>query len=583
MVRPRQGRRGGGRAATNQANAIKLRHVSKALSQTMNSIASAKPGRNELCPCGSGRKVKHCCTALAAPGGEAGLLQLLETARHHAYQRRDFVAAEQCYRQVLELKPNHAEAWAGVGQGLCWRHRLAEGKRYLARAAKALLRQADKTDGRVLLGFAEQMQIWGDMDLALQLARAAVRRLPENASAHYGVAVCLQRLHQTDAAIAALQRVLKLAPADSGTHIMLAVLEFDQKRYDAARQRLERVISAEADVRQLGRAYLELSKVYDKQKRYAEAFAAFTKAGELQRQLPETRALDAGYIFKKIALFKQGYSDDLLKRWTPEELDDALPAPVFLIGFLRSGTTLTEQVLAAHPQVLTSDENHLLEELSAELAAMAGISEDTPAALSRIGVEQARQLRAYYWQRVAEEFGPEALRKRFVNKVALNSIETGLISCLFPDAKIVFALRDPRDVCLSCAMQSFAASPATVNLLSWQGIATQYAAVMDLWLSLRDRIAPTWLELRYEDVVNDFEASFRRVFELLGVDWRPEVERFHERTVGRYVATPSFAAVSQPLYNSALARWRPYQQRFAEVMPQLAGFVRAFGYGEAEL
>lgn len=114
----------------------------------------------------------------------------------------------------------------------------------------------------------------------------------------------------------------------------------------------------------------------------------FAKAGELQRQLPEIRALDADYIFNRIELFKRGYSDDLLKRWTPEELGDALPAPVFLIGFLRSGTTLTEQVLAAHPQVLTSDENHLLEELSAELAALAGAGEDTPAALRRIGIDQ---------------------------------------------------------------------------------------------------------------------------------------------------------------------------------------------------
>lgn len=545
----------------------------------MNSKPSAKPGRNEACPCGSGRKYKHCCAEpAAAPAGEAGLQQLLETARYHAYQRRDFAAAEQCYREVLALKPNHAEALAGVGQGLCWRQRLAEGKRYLARAAKALLRQADKTDGRALLGFAEQMQIWGDMELALQLARAAAKAMPDNASAHYGVAVCLQRLQRTDAAIAALEKVLKLVPHDSGSHILLAILEFDNKQYDAASQRLERVVAAETEPKQLARACLELSKVYDKQKRYAEAFAMFARAGELQRQLPENLALDAGYIFKKIALFKQGYSDALLKRWTPEQLADGLPAPVFLIGFLRSGTTLTEQVLAAHPQVLTSDENHLLEELSAELAAIAGISDDTPAALARIGIAQARQLRAYYWQRVAEEFGPEALRKRFVNKVALNSIETGLISCLFPDAKILFALRDPRDVCLSCAMQSFAASPATVNLLSWQGVAEQYAAVMDLWLSLRDRVTPAWLELRYEDVVNDFEASFRRVFDLLGVDWRPEVARFHERAAGRYVATPSFAAVSQPLYNSALARWRPYQEYFAEVLPHLARFIDAFGY-----
>jgi tetratricopeptide (TPR) repeat protein len=547
----------------------------------MNHALSQKTGRNDPCPCRSGKKYKHCCAAHApadSAGADVELRHLLESARNHAYRQGNFAAAEQCYRDVLAIKPNNVEALAGVGQGLCWRHRRAAGRQYLVKAAKQMLRRPEKTEGRVLLELAEQLQMWGDLDVALQLARAAVKRMPENPSAQFGLAACLHRLNHADQAIAVLSKVLTLIPQDAGCQILMAILEFDKKQYVEARHRLERVLASETDPKQLARASLELSKVYDKQRDYAAAFAMLSRAGALQAQLPETRQINADYIFNKIALFKQGYDDSLLKRWSAADFADDLPVPVFLIGFLRSGTTLTEQVLAAHPEVLTSDENQLIEEVLAELAAISGIQHNPPEALRHLNIDQARRLRRFYWERVSEEFTQAALQKRFVNKVALNSIETGLISCLFPEAKILFALRDPRDICLSCAMQSFTASPATVNLSSWQGIAKQYAAVMDLWLNLRQQIAPEYLELRYEDVVGDFETSFRRVFALLNVAWDPRVIQYHEKMAGRYVATPSFAAVSQPLYNSAVARWQGYAEYFQPILPVLAPYIEAFGY-----
>lgn len=546
----------------------------------MNSAVSTAIGRNDPCPCGSGSKYKHCCaiSSTTPSATEPDYRQLLESARYNAYQLGEFAAAERCYREVLAIKPGNAEALAGVGQGLCWRRRRAEGRQYMVKAAKTMMRQIDKTEGRILLELAEQLQMWGEIDLSLQLCRAAVKRMPNNPSAHYGVASCLHRLNHTDQAVAAMSKVLRLAPNDSGCQILMALLELEQKQVDQARQRLERVIETEANSAQLARACLELSKVYDKQRRYDDAFEMLSRSGELLRQQPDSQRVNADYIFDKIALFKRGFDDALLKRWSVEDLADGHPSPVFLIGFLRSGTTLTEQVLAAHPQVVTSDENQLLDEIVDELEQMTGIRGNTPEALRKLNIEQARALRQLYWQRAGEEFTPAALKKRFVNKVALNSIETGLISCLFPDAKIIFALRDPRDICLSCAMQSFTSSPATINMLSWQGIAKQYAAVMDLWLSLRERIAPDYLELRYEDTVDDFERSFRKVFALMDLEWHEEVVRYHERLAGKFVATPSFSAVSQPIYRSSLARWQGYAKHFEPILPLLQPYIEAFGY-----
>jgi tetratricopeptide (TPR) repeat protein len=540
----------------------------------MNSAPSS-PGRNDPCPCRSGKKFKHCCASASANSITIGIERSLDNARHCAFQLGDFEAAEQHYRQALTLNPNHIEALAGIAQILCRRHRRAEGKLYFDKAAKSLLRRAEKCDESELLGLAQQLQQWGNIESALPLYRAAAKRWPKSLPALHGLASCLHRLHQTDLAIATMQ---KLASADAGWQLQLALLEIDKNQFSQARQRLEQVAEGNHDPRHHAHAQMELAKIHDKEGRHDQAFAALETAFGLNRNLTEIHSLDANYVFDKVEQLRNGYHAGLLQRWQVEDFADHGPLPVFLLGFLRSGTTLLEQALSAHPGVLSSDENTLINELDAELARISGIQGDSAAALRAIGIEQAKQLRQYYWQRAGEEYGPQALQKIFINKTALNSIEIGLIACLFPEAKIIFALRDPRDVCLSCAMQAFAPSPATVNLLSWQGIARQYAAIMGLWLHFRDAIKPSYLELRYEDTVNDFEGSLNSVFALLGLDWNPQVARFHEKSHGKYISTPSFNAVSRPLYRDSLARWRPYATYFEGIAPLLRPFVEAFGY-----
>jgi hypothetical protein len=251
---------------------------------------------------------------------------------------------------------------------------------------------------------------------------------------------------------------------------------------------------------------------------------------------------------------------------------------VFLLGFLRSGTTLTEQVLDAHSHIIATDESSVIFETSLQLEYISGITNNQATALRSLTLEQIGHLRRFYWQRMQAEYGPQVMSKLLIDKNALNTIELGLIGVIFPNAKILFALRDPRDVCLSCYMQAFSPSPATINLLTWNGIARQYGAVMDYWLQLRPWLQPRVLQLRYEDTVLEFEQSFRDVFDFLGVPWSSEVTRFHERLKGHYISTPSFSAVSQPIYTSALQRWKNYQSHLNDVLPHLQKFIDEFGY-----
>ena len=503
----------------------------------------------------------------------------LANARYCAFQLGDLAAAEQHYQNALAINANNFEALVGIGQLLCRRHQRKKGKSFLEKAAKLLLRRADKAEPSMLLDLAEQLRQWGSIETALQLYRATLKRSPQSVPAQLGLASCLHRLNQTNLALQLLSKGSQSHRNDAAYQLQLAILEIEQKQHATAKKRLQDIIDNESnESRYRARAHLELARIYDKTGEYDHVFPALENAAQLNQKQLEHSAFDKNEIFKKIEQFKVGFDNELLLRWNAEQLAEGLPIPVFLMGFLRSGTTLVEQALSAHPDILTSDENTLINELSNELTRLSGIHGDTPSALNAINLEQAKKLRQFYWQRVEEEYAAATLKHVFINKTALNSIEIGLISCLFPEAKIIFALRDPRDVCLSCAMQAFTPSPATVNLMTWQGIAREYAAVMNLWLHLRKRIAPEYYELRYEDTITQFETSLGQILHLIGLSWHPNVARFHDNAARKYIATPSFADVSKPIYRDALERWKHYQDQFSTVAPFLKPIIKALDY-----
>lgn len=509
-------------------------------------------------------------------------LESLQQQAQQAIARSDFAAAETYFRQLVEAKPNDAYFQASLGQALCCLHRRKQGIEHLLKAARILGRQASKTrDPHFLVQLSGQLAHWGEMATAERLARQAVALLPKSPVTLNNLVLCLSRLNRTKEALPLSQQVCQLLPEHPGCNIMLAILEAKLLDPEQALARLERIIAQNAEPDQTARAWLEKAGILDKTGRYDEAFLAMNKAGEMHAALSPYSPQQREMIYDTLELNREGFNQSLLQRWSKQTLiDDGLPAPAFLMGFLRSGTTLSEQVIGSHPQLIATDESTVIHEMSQELERMTGISGDHSRALALLRVPEIKHLRQFYWQRMREEYGDEVMRKQLIDKNALHTIELGLINVIFPEAKILFALRDPRDICLSCFMQAFGTAPATANLTSLPNIARQYQAVMDYWLAIKDLIQPNYLALRYEDTVNDFEATFRQVFAFLGVDWHANALKFHQRAQNRYISTPSFSAVSQPLYTTAVKRWQNYQTHIQTIEPQLQSFIDAFGYSD---
>lgn len=496
-----------------------------------------------------------------------------------AFQARNFADAAQWFEKALQSDPDDIQARMWLGQSLCLIGRTFEGTGYLREAGKDLLEYArDDGNTKFVLEIVQQLEQANDFSGAYDLGVEIIKLNPNDEAGFRLHALACSQLNKKEEALAAGEQAMKLAPANTMMHVLLGSLEADAGKNDAAKQRLEAALKAGLDPRSAFRAHKELARVLDKLGRFAEVFPHLHESTKLAASLPEYGRQGTAFLSNLIATNKSSFDRALLGRWSANRFPTETPAPVFLVGFYRSGTTLTQEVLAAHPEVSVADENNFVWAMQQELNRhdQLGTVVDK---LRRLDVNGVIRLRNAYWRSVREKMGDVDTKRVFVDKFTMNTVDLGLINCIFPDAKIIFVLRDPRDVCLSSFMQLMVPTPATANLVGWESTAGFYSQVMDWWMHIKPLLTAGHIEFRYEDAVADFEATYRRVFDFLGLTWDPAVIKFHERAAKKFIASPSRNQVAQPLYSSSVSRWRHYASEFPPIAAKLERFIDAFGYG----
>lgn len=246
---------------------------------------------------------------------------------------------------------------------------------------------------------------------------------------------------------------------------------------------------------------------------------------------------------------------------------------VFLVGFPRSGTTLLENILASHPGICALDERDTLGEAAREfLVDDAGLARLAAAAPDELG-----RHRKLYWDRV-REFGAEVAGKVYIDKYPLSSIKLPLVARLFPGARILFSVRDPRDVLLSCFRRSFSLNSSMFELLDLERGARLYSEVMDLSAIYRRTLGLNWHQLRYESLVEDFEGEMRKICDFLGVEWDEQMRNFAELSRARTIKTPSSVQVLRGLYREGAGQWQRYEAQLAPALPILQPWIERYGY-----
>jgi len=233
--------------------------------------------------------------------------------------------------------------------------------------------------------------------------------------------------------------------------------------------------------------------------------------------------------------------------------------PVFIVGMPRSGTSLVEEILAAHPQVFAGGE---LDAFARAIVAFHAGSNAYPACLDRLTADQTNAAAAQYLS-VVSSLNSSA---RYVtDKMPLNCMFLDLVELLFPQSHVIHCARDPRDTCLSCYLTDFAVGNAFAGDLSQLGhFYSLYRRIMGHW---KQTLSVSMLEVRYEDLVADQAGETRRVLEFLDLPWDERCMRFHENK--RPVATASREQVHRPIFTSSIGRWRHYEKHLAPLIAAL--------------
>ncbi|HKD22416.1 MAG TPA: sulfotransferase, partial [Rhizomicrobium sp.] len=185
-----------------------------------------------------------------------------------------------------------------------------------------------------------------------------------------------------------------------------------------------------------------------------------------------------------------------------------------------------------------------------------------------------------YWDALSR-LGVDCENRILVDKQPFNTVRLPLIARLFPDAKIIFCLRDPRDVVLSCFRRRFTANAANAEFLSLDGAAQLYDRVMRLASVYGDRLPLAVHPIRNEDLVADFDAQMLALCDFAGIEWSGNFREFAERSAARHVATPSAPQILKGLGRDGIGHWRKYESDLAPVLPLLSGWAERFGYDKA--
>jgi hypothetical protein len=360
----------------------------------------------------------------------------------------------------------------------------------------------------------------------------------------------------------------------------LASADLQQNDFNVAGARLS-TLSQDPALTPLNRSIVlgMIGDLRDAENRPADAFAAYVASnGELKAlHVDQFEAPGQETALDQVRRLTAWFEAADLEPW--REVPPARPraadpkAHVFLVGFPRSGTTLLENVLAAHPEVVSLEERDCLASAEVAYLSSAGGLER----LARIGSGEAMRQRDAYWAAV-RGFGVEPRGKVFIDKMPLSSRLLPLVAKLFPNARILFAIRDPRDVVLSCFRRRFGMNPSMYQLLTLEGAATYYDAVMRLSEFYRDLLPLPQHFVRYESLVDDFEGTARAACDFLGLEWNEGMTDFAARARTRGISTPSAAQVARGLNREGQGAWRRYEAQMAPVLPLLEPWVRRFGY-----
>lgn len=462
--------------------------------------------------------------------------------------------AEKALRHAIALRPPFADAFSSLGLTLREQGRLAEAEEACRRAIAL-----DPAHAGACSSLGVVLENQGRLIEAEAAYRRAIALKPDFAEAHNNLGAILKTIGRFAEARVVVEQAVQLVPQNALHFLNLTdVRQFSVgDPYLASMEEFAENISL-LPVKQQIELHFALAKAYEDVGRCDYFFQQLLAGNALKRQqIPydETATLA---VFERIM---EVFTPTLMR--TLQNAGEPSSVPLFIVGMPRSGTTLIEQIMASHPQMFGAGELPDLHNAAAGIRPTGEQIFSFPDAMLTVSGAQLGLLGTRYVSEITR-LAPTA--SHVINKMPSNFLYAGLIHLALPNARIIHCVRDPIDTCLSCFSKLFAAGQYhTYDLAELGRYYRRYQALMEHWR----RVLPSGriLDVRYEDVVADLEGQARRIMAHCGLHWDERCLSFHKSA--RPVRTASAVQVRQPIYKSAIGRWRAYAEFLAPLLTEL--------------
>jgi len=418
----------------------------------------------------------------------------------------------------------------------------------------------------------------GRYGLAADVMQAAVSRLDSDSDLLAQWASCLERSNRLEEAAEVAEKALQNRAENRAAVRLLAHIERRNGNTATAIERLAKHLKLYPDGETWVLKY-ELAACLDRDGLYALAWSNLIEAKAQLSKLSRSDLANSYSIRQRQGEFSKRITDVDLARWHQTSVESPMRL-AFLAGFPRSGTTLLESILTAHPSVLGTDETGILsKQFIQPLVWQAKDVFDALLEVRSLDNEQIQAGRKTYLQFTSAVIESSMDGRLLIEKDPLLTSDLPVPLRLFPESQIILPLRDPRDVIISYffTMVPFQwnSSPATNIVES----ARFYHDVMRHWLLFRGRLAWPWIETRYEALVVRPMDEVRRLSDFLGLDFQQTMLDTKNRATHRMISTPTYDDVTKPIHANAIGRWKNYRQQLEPALPILETWVQEFQYG----
>jgi len=531
--------------------------LSISLEQALHDLKSGAPA---LC-------VRKCNRMLAE---SPGLIQALYLRGCASFELADIAQSVSDLQIVYDNHPQHLQAAYYLGRSL---------------------RSAEKFDaalGPLQAALAEEeFKISARYELATCLARlrrraeaiehyqAILALQPDNAQVAANLASLLERENRLDEAEIWADKALLLDSANETAQMTRATLDRRGGNYQQAASEYRSLIPKLSNPINRSIAWNQLGQCLEGEGNWDEAFNAFGESNDLlkKHQLGSQPDPRSPHGLQSLTRIQEWLQEKPMADWNEPATDDA-GGIVFLVGFPRSGTTLLDRMLGAHPDVEVLEEKSLFSLLHQDWS-----NPGTLEALADINAAQITDARAIYRQEMSRQ-RRQPQRSLVIDKLPLNLAYLFLIYRLFPTAPVIFLQRHPMDVCISCYFQAFELEASMGYFLDIEQTAAYYDAVMQVVALSMEQVGNPLHQLRYEDLVTGPQEQLAALADFLALEGHDSMLEFGRQVGSETSNTPSYQQVSQPLHSRSIGKWRQYAKQLESSKSVLQPWVDRFGYRE---